>query len=513
MTPIPLSGEVGSVSASTIAVTWNQAIAATDYSAGCSVSVNGGPVAISSATRQSGNLVVYYVLASPVYSGDTVTFSYDDCAGTYYSTATNIVFPVCLDNLTNPTPADKLGTPAVLHSDQHANANDAIEALERKVGINGSTDTNSLDYQISHITSGSTAPFQTNSPANVGASAVIGTSGSVPHADHVHAGVHGVFTEPNSVLTGNIALVGGTNISVTQSSGSLTINNTMAAGGVVFDTASPFDIGSLASVGTSGSPPHADHVHRGIRSIFVEPNSGQFGDIALVGQNGMTITQSSGSFSFNQDLTGYVQTSRTISTTAPLAGGGDLSSNLTLSISQASHTTDGFLSAADWTIFNDKQSNLTPFQTDYPIDIGSSASIGSSGSVPHSDHVHRGVAGLFTSPNDAIFGTISLSGTGDITVAQSSGSFVISATSGSFLPQVHDINGAYHTGFPLLVSSGGLGTTVTPTSGAIPIGNASGIYVPNHIAAGDYISVTNSSGSIAISATSNFSTSFLLMGG
>ena len=45
----------------------------------------------------------------------------------------------------------------------------------------------------------------------------------------------------------------------------------------------------------------------------------------------------------------------TISTTAPLSGGGDLSANRTLSISQASGSTDGYLSSADWTVFNGKQ--------------------------------------------------------------------------------------------------------------------------------------------------------------
>jgi hypothetical protein len=51
---------------------------------------------------------------------------------------------------------------------------------------------------------------------------------------------------------------------------------------------------------------------------------------------------------------GGVPTSRTISTTAPLAGGGDLSANRTLSIPQANGSTDGFLDSADWTTFNNK---------------------------------------------------------------------------------------------------------------------------------------------------------------
>lgn len=46
-----------------------------------------------------------------------------------------------------------------------------------------------------------------------------------------------------------------------------------------------------------------------------------------------------------------VSTSRSISTTAPLAGGGDLSANRTLSIAQSSGAADGYLSSGDWTNF------------------------------------------------------------------------------------------------------------------------------------------------------------------
>lgn len=59
--------------------------------------------------------------------------------------ATN--FPTSLDSLTNPQSTDPLTSPS--HADQHANANDAIEALQVKVGINNSADTSSLDYKIS----------------------------------------------------------------------------------------------------------------------------------------------------------------------------------------------------------------------------------------------------------------------------------------------------------------------------------------------------------------------------
>lgn len=61
--------------------------------------------------------------------------------------ATN--FPTSLDSLSNPSPTTLLNAAAPLtHSTQHANANDAIEALEAKVGVNSSAVTTSHDYLL-----------------------------------------------------------------------------------------------------------------------------------------------------------------------------------------------------------------------------------------------------------------------------------------------------------------------------------------------------------------------------
>lgn len=64
--------------------------------------------------------------------------------------ATN--YPNSLDSLTNPSGTDSLSSPS--HSQQHANANDAIEALQAKVGIDNSQDTDSFDYRIAALESG-----------------------------------------------------------------------------------------------------------------------------------------------------------------------------------------------------------------------------------------------------------------------------------------------------------------------------------------------------------------------
>lgn len=75
-----------------------------------------------------------------------------------------------------------------------------------------------------------------------------------------------------------------------------------------------------------------------------------------------TITSSDSVLTAIQKLNGNdalsVPTTRTISTTAPLTGGGDLSANRTLDCNSASGSQKGCLLAADWTTFNNKQAAL-----------------------------------------------------------------------------------------------------------------------------------------------------------
>ena len=58
--------------------------------------------------------------------------------------ATN--FPGNIDSFTNPTGTDHLDDVPVLHSEQHSNLNDAITAVETKVGIDFSNTNNTLDF-------------------------------------------------------------------------------------------------------------------------------------------------------------------------------------------------------------------------------------------------------------------------------------------------------------------------------------------------------------------------------
>jgi len=86
-------------------------------------------------------------------------------------------------------------------------------------------------------------------------------------------------------------------------------------------------------------------------SFYYQPNAYSY-----------TLPSSSGTLALTSDipsLTGYVPTTRTISTTSPLSGGGDLSANRTLSITQATTSVSGYLSSTDWNTFNGKQDAIT----------------------------------------------------------------------------------------------------------------------------------------------------------
>lgn len=58
-------------------------------------------------------------------------------------------FPSSLDTLANPNGTDTLSNPS--HAQQHTNLNDAVEAIETKIGIDGSNDSNSIQYKVAAI--------------------------------------------------------------------------------------------------------------------------------------------------------------------------------------------------------------------------------------------------------------------------------------------------------------------------------------------------------------------------
>ena len=77
-------------------------------------------------------------------------------------------FPTSLDSLTNPTNADALNSPA--HASQHGTANDILELLEAKVGVDNSAVATSIDYFLKHAS----GTFELHNHSNNGAQIVAG---------------------------------------------------------------------------------------------------------------------------------------------------------------------------------------------------------------------------------------------------------------------------------------------------------------------------------------------------
>ena len=84
-------------------------------------------------------------------------------------------------------------------------------------------------------------------------------------------------------------------------------------------------------------------------------------------------------------------TTRTVSTTSPLAGGGALSGNLTLSIGQSTASTNGYLSSADWSTFNAKQTAITLTTTGTS---GAATLVGSTLNIPNYADTDTGITSL-----------------------------------------------------------------------------------------------------------------------
>lgn len=200
----------------------------------------------------------------------------------------------------------------------------------------GSLYTDTTTYLTSAITSlnsqtGSTQTFATSSS---------GTVFDIQSSGDVHT-----FIFPATIpITG-----GGTNQSSYTSGGVVYYDGTQFVGGSNINYN-----GSSLSI-SSGSPSY---------TALLDVNgsfriNGEFLLNASAGNSGeLLVSQGAGNPPQWNSITGLnlVTTSRNINTTAPLTGGGDLSSDRTIAIPQASSGIDGYLSGTDWNTFNSKVS-------------------------------------------------------------------------------------------------------------------------------------------------------------
>ena len=123
-------------------------------------------------------------------------------------------FPSSLDSFTNPTAVDTLDSPP--HDTQHTDANDAIEALEAKVGVDGSAVTTSHEYRINSIE-------ELNTNAQVGTTYTLALTDDGKVVEMNNASANTLTVPPNS----SVAFPVGAQILVLQTGAGQT---TLAAG-------------------------------------------------------------------------------------------------------------------------------------------------------------------------------------------------------------------------------------------------------------------------------------------
>jgi hypothetical protein len=170
------------------------------------------------------------------------------------------------------------------------------------------------------------------------------------------------LTTANVIGLANQAIPTGTDGYITLS-GLLTGTNTgtFTVGDVLY--LSPYSAGQLMNT----VPPTGYAVRVGVVSYSNSPNGTIYinqsnaystaasivGTIAIL-QGGTGATTSAGALT----NLGAAASSRLISTTTPLQGGGDLTADRTLSILQSGASQSGYLSSTDWNTFNNKQNAL-----------------------------------------------------------------------------------------------------------------------------------------------------------
>jgi len=163
-------------------------------------------------------------------------------------------FPTSLDTLTNPTATDSVAT--VSHASQHANANDALEALEAKVGINNSAVTTSHDYKLSAVTTTAKA-VSTDGNQSIAGTKTFSDAGGV------------VATSPK-IITGINDTNGNELLKVTATSSA--VNEVTLANGATGANPNLSATGDDANIGLDITP-------KGTGSVNIRGNSTQAGTV------------------------------------------------------------------------------------------------------------------------------------------------------------------------------------------------------------------------------------------
>jgi len=105
-TPAFASAEVGTVAATTLVMTFSTEVASADFTDGVTIKNGVTPQAIESATLQTDQRVVYYVIPA-VVNGDTVTWEYAQASGSIVSAVDgSLLEDVAAQEVTNNVAAE-----------------------------------------------------------------------------------------------------------------------------------------------------------------------------------------------------------------------------------------------------------------------------------------------------------------------------------------------------------------------------------------------------------------------
>lgn len=130
------------------------------------------------------------------------------------------------------------------------------------------------------------------------------------------------------------------------------ISNLINDVGYITSTSLPTTTSDLINDGADGVNPFVTQLD--VDSIGYELKSNKVTDFTIVNDILYPTVEA-----VSEQLVIKADKTTTISTISPLLGGGNLSTNRTLSISQATTSTNGYLTSTDWNTFNNKQDTIT----------------------------------------------------------------------------------------------------------------------------------------------------------
>ena len=189
----------------------------------------------------------------------------------------------------------------------------------------------------------------TESLVNDGTGPSLATKGLTAGTGISLSGAATAVTVTNSAPDQVVAIAAGTGIGVTGTYPNFTVTNSApSSGGTVTSVAA-------LTLGTTGTD-LTSTVATGTTTPVITLNV----PTASAANRGALSSADWTTFNNKQNALGFtaVPTTRTISTTAPLSGGGDLSADRTLSMAAATTSVNGYLTSTDWTTFNNKQAAL-----------------------------------------------------------------------------------------------------------------------------------------------------------